>query len=290
MRPRLAPSAALLLLAAGCAAPSFVGNTGRVTPRHGFRVVLGSGYQVHTSAAAVVRDGRDAARTLDEKRRTCPELASTDCWDLADVEPVVDAAYRFAVVAPLSTSTEAVVRWGFAGGFDVGARFGPGVKGLDLGWQAFGPRDGSDGWAGTLLAGVSSRSMGTLGDTIEGVLHGEASLRDYGLTFVTGRSWAQSAHVYLGARAVLTDWTVQVVPDIPIVYDGGEAQAELLGTDPSGLVWHSGAVFGAAIGYKRVWLGAELNVLWSAGGARVLFQERSFSGLGAMPAVYLYAQ
>ena len=281
---------AALVLCAGCAAPSFVGHTGRVTPRHGFRVLLGTGYQVNTSAAGVVRDGRDLAKRLDEKRRTCPDMTSGDCWDVADVEPVVRAAYRFAVAAPLATSTEAVVRWGFADGLELGGRLGPGVKGLEVGWQAFGPRDGSDGWAGTVLAGFSSRSMGALGDVVENVLQGEATLRDHGLSFVAGRSWAQAAQVYLGARTTLSRWKVQVVPDLPIVYDGGEAQARLLGTDGSGSVWHTGAVVGAALGYRRVWLGAELNLLWTEGGARVLFDRRDFSGLGAMPAVYLYVQ
>jgi hypothetical protein len=137
---------------------------------------------------------------------------------------------------------------------------------------------------------VDSRSLGTLGDVIENVFKGDASLTDYGVTFVAGRQWREIAHVYLGGRVVASSWKIQVIPDIPIVYDGGEQQARLLGTDASGGLWHTGAVLGAALGYKRVWIGAELNVLWSAGHARVLFEDRDLSGLGVMPAVYLYAQ
>jgi hypothetical protein len=285
----LALAAAALALA-GCAAPSYVGQTGRVTPRHGFRASVGAGYQLSTGAAEVVRDGRDLAKQLDAKRRACPDLSGADCWELADVEPVVDAAYRFALAAPLSASTELGLRWGFASGFDVGLRYGPAVKGLDVGWQLHGPRDTSDGWAGTLLVGVSSRKLGALGTAVEDVLQGDASLTDWTATYVAGWQWRQIAHVYLGGRFIASRWKLQVVPDLPIVYDGGEVQASLLGTDADGSLRHWGGFGGVALGYRRVWIGAELSLLWTSGRARVLFEERSLSGLGVMPSVFLFAQ
>jgi hypothetical protein len=51
-----------------------------------------------------------------------------------------------------------------------------------------------------------------------------------------------------------------------------------------------GGVVGGALGYKRVFLGAELNFLQTFGHAEVLFEDKSFSGFGVMPAVYVYAQ
>lgn len=281
----------LVVSAAGCAAPSFVGHTGRTTPKRSFRVTAGSGYQVNTSAADVVRDGRDLAEGLRAKEVDCPNLADGKCWNLDDVRPVADAGFRFALVAPLSVNTQIAGRYGFANGFDAGVRWGPGTKGLDVGWQAFGPRDAtSDGWAGSLLAGWGTRDLGTLGDAIEGVLKGKAGLTDYSLTFVAGRQWSQIAHFYGGGRYILTRWEVQVVPDLPIVFDGAEAQKEFLGTDASGTVHHVGGVVGGALGYKRVFLGAELNFLQTFGHAEVLFEDKSFSGFGVMPAVYVYAQ
>jgi hypothetical protein len=277
-----------LLAATACAAPGFVGNTGRVAPKGAFRVEMGSGYQVNTQAAEIVRDGRRFAENLRSKTRDCPEGS---CWDVADVEPVVDAAFRFALVAPLSSHTEVSGRYGFAPGLDGGIHWGPDSKGLDLGWQAFGPRDArEEGWAGTLLVGAGTRKLGTLGDVIESVLHGEAGLTDYQLAFVAGRQWREIAHTYVGARYTLTRWKVQVIPDLPIIYDGGEAQEKLLGTDASGLVHTTGAVLGAALGYRHVFLGAELNLLYTAGKADVLFKERELDAFGVMPAVYLYGQ
>jgi hypothetical protein len=282
----------LALALSACAAPSFVANTGRVTPQGAFRVGFGSGYQVNTSAADVVRDGRDLARSLDSKRVSCPNTTATLCWNRADVEPVVDAAYRFALVAPLSTHTEFSVRYGFADGFDFGLRLGPDSKGLDFGWQFLGSRDPRiGGWGGTVLAGFGQRSFGTLGDVIESVFQGDATLSDYEVKVVTGYQWREIAHAYVGARYTLTHWTLQVIPDLPIIYaDGGDAQQRLLGTDPSGNLHAVGAVFGGALGYRYLFVGAELNVIQTFGSARVLFADRSFSGLGLMPALYLYGQ
>ncbi|WP_242338135.1 MULTISPECIES: hypothetical protein [Anaeromyxobacter] len=285
------PLAILTLLAASaCAAPSFVANTGRVAPKGAFRAGFGSGYQVNTQAAAIVRDGRDLAENLRSKATACPD-GSGSCWNAADVEPVVDAAFRFALVAPLSSHTEVSARYGFAPGFDGGIHWGPDSKGLDLGWQAFGPRDpGTDGWAGTLLAGWGTRDLGTFGDVIENVLHGDAGLTDFQLAFVAGRQWREIAHTYVGARYTLTRWKVQVIPDLPIVYDGGAAQERLLGTDSTGFVHTTGGVFGGALGYKHVFVGAELNLLYTAGKADVFFKERDLGAFGVMPAVYIYGQ
>jgi hypothetical protein len=283
--------ACLLLLTTGCAAPSFVGQTGRVTPRQDFRVGLGVGYQVNTSAAALVEDGRDLARQLASKRVACPDLTGQDCWNVSDVRPVVRAGMRFALVAPLSVNTALSGRYGFADGLDVGLRWGPGNMGADVGWQAFGPRQaGVEGWAGSFFAGYGKRDLGTLGSVIEDVLKGDASLDDYSLTFVAGRQFRQVAHLYLGGRYIYTHWRIQVLPDLPLVYDGAASQRRLLGSDASGHVQHVGAVLGAAVGYQKVFLGAELNLVQTFGRADVLFEEVSFSGFGIMPAVYLYGQ
>lgn len=280
--------ACLALLAAGCAAPAFVGQTGRVTPRKDVRVGLGVGYQLNTSAAAVVRDGRDLARQLDSKRVACPDVASQDCWTLDDLRPVARAGMRFALVAPFSVNTAVSARYGVADGLDLGLRWGPDNMGLDAGLQVFGPRDPSvEGWAGSLFAGWGKRDLGTLGSVIEDVLQGDASLDDYSLTFVAGRQFREVGHLYLGGRYIYTHWKLQVLPDLPIIYDAATSQRRLLGTDASGHLQHVGAVVGGAIGYKQVFLGAELNLVQTFGRAEVLFEEVSLSGFGVMPTVYL---
>jgi hypothetical protein len=278
-----------VLATAACAAPGFVGHTGRVTPKGEFRVTLGSGYQVNTSAADVVKDGRDVARTLRSRATTCPG-GTGSCWTVEDVKPVVDAAFRFALVAPFSTHTEISGRYGFAPGVDGGIHWGPDSRALDLGWQVFGPRDGSAGWAGTALVSYGTRSLGTLGDVIEDVFRGEASLTDYQVTFVAGRQWRELAHAYVGARYLMTRWDIEIAPALPIDYGAGRVEAAVLGTDPAGEVHQVGAVVGGALGWRRVFVGAELNLLQTFGSARVLFEERSLSGFGVMPAVYVYGQ
>jgi hypothetical protein len=280
---------AVALAASGCAAPAFLGHTGRATPKGDFRVGLGTSYQVNTQAADIVKDGRDAAETLRQRTTACPGGAG-DCWTLADVEPVVDAAFRFALVAPLSTSTSISGRYGVGRGFDVGARWGTGGYGIDAGWQAFGPADASPGLAGTFVAGYGKRSMGTLGDAIESVFKGEASLSDYGASFVLGRQWGDWGHTFAAARYTLTSWKLTVIPDLPIIYDAAEVQQRLLGTDGEGTVHTTGATFGGALGYRRVFVGLELNALFTSGTARVLGEDRDLGSFGLMPALYMYGQ
>jgi hypothetical protein len=285
-------AAATVLLAAGCAAPNFVAQTGRVTPAGSFRASLGAGYQVNTSAADVVASGRKVAETLRSRGVSCldPGQGPT-CWNVADVKPVVDAAYRFALVAPLASTMQVQAHYGIVDRLEAGGRLGSGNKGLDLGWQFFGPTDRTQpGWAGTLSAGWGTRDMGTLGDVVESVLQGEAKLTDWQATMIFGRQFGEFGHFFVGPRYIMSRWKLVVLPDLPIIYGAAEQQKAMLGTDASGTIHHVGATIGGAVGYRHVYLGAELNLLQSIGGARILFDQRSFSSFGVMPAVYLTGQ
>jgi hypothetical protein len=287
---RIAVALALLLAATGCAAPAFLAHQGRVEPRGKFRLALGAGWQVNTSAAALVRDGRDVARALAGRGTPCPD-GSGSCWRRKDVEPVVDAALRLALLAPFASRTEISGRYGFAPGLDVGLHLGTGSRSIDAGWQVFGPRDRAvEGWAGTLVAGVGTRSVGAFGSVIEQVLRGDAGVTEYQAAFVAGRQWAEVAHLYVGARYTLSRWTLSVAPSLPILYEGGEQVEALLGTDTRGVIHAPGVVLGGALGYRHVFVGAELNVLVASGSARVLSRERDLSSVALMPAAYVYAQ
>jgi hypothetical protein len=282
-------AALVLLSASACAAPGFLAHQGRVEPPGGFRVALGAGYQVNTSAADLVRRGRDVADALAGSS-ACPE-GSGRCWRREDVEPVVDAALRLALLAPLASRTEISGRYGFAPGFDVGLHLGGGSRSIDAGWQLFGPRDRAvPGWAGTLIGGVGTRSLGAFGSVIERVLRGDASVTEYQAAFIAGRQWAEVAHVYLGARYTLSRWRLDVVPNVPILYDSGERAEALLGTDTRGVLHSPGAVIGGALGYRHAFIGAELNVLATRGSARVLSRERDLDGVAIMPAAYVFTQ
>lgn len=285
-------AAAAALFAAGCAAPNFVAQTGRVTPAGSVRASFGAGYQINTSAADVVRSGRSVAEALRTRGVACvdPSQGPT-CWNVADVKPVVDAAYRFALVAPLASTMQLQAHYGIVDRLEVGGRLGSGNKGLDAGWQFFGSTDrAQSGWAGTVTAGWGTRDMGTLGDVIESVLHGKAELTDWQATVIFGRQFGEVGHFFVGPRYIMSRWKLQVLPDLPIIYDGAGQQKALLGTDASGTVHHVGATVGGAIGYRYVFLGAELNLLQSIGGAQLLFERRRFNSLGVMPAVYLTGQ
>lgn len=203
----------------------------------------------------------------------------------------MDAALRLALLAPLSSRTELSGRYGFARGFDVGGRLGVGSRAIEAGWQIFGPRDRAvAGWAGTMVVGVGTRSLGAFGNVIERVLRGDASITEYQAAFVTGRQWAEVGHAYVGMRYTLSRWRLSVIPNLPILYEDGERVEALLGTDTRGVTHTPGAVLGGALGFRYVFVGAELNVLVTSGGARVLSRQRDLSGVGLMPAAYVFTQ
>jgi hypothetical protein len=279
------------LCASACAAPGFVANTGRVTPPSVVRVTAGAGYHASADAADEVRAGRDAARALPFAAQPCPTDPNLRCWSLADVTPVVDAAVRYAVAAPLQARVEVEGRYGVAPGFDAGLRFGPGLVGADLGVQLFGPRDPvAKGWAGTVLGGYQRRSIRNLGEDLEDVIDGDATLQDFQVTFVAGRQWRRTTHLYGGARWQLTRWSVTAVPTLPIVYEDLTVARAFRGTDHAGNVQLLSAVVGGALGYDGVKVGLELNLVETIGSARVLDRTRNLNGFGLLPAVWVSGQ
>jgi hypothetical protein len=279
----------LPLLATACAGPAFVANQGRVTPRGSFRVAAGTGYHLNTQIADLVRDGRDAARALWGKRTACADGGGS-CWRVEDLRPVADAAFRSALVSPASSRSDLSARYGFARRLDAGVHLGPGTRGVDLGLQTFGPLEPVvPGWSGTLLAGVGTRSLGAVGEVVERVLRGDAGLTELQLAHVVGRQWGEVVHAYGGARYTLTRWSLRVTPELPVLYEGEQVQA-LLDTDTSGVVHHYGALLGAALGWRHLFVGAELNVIATSGRARVLGRERDLGGVGLLPAAYVYGQ
>jgi hypothetical protein len=276
---------ALLSAAAGCSAPAFLGQTGRVTPRHSVRAAAGTGYQLATGAAGVVSDVEKLAGAV--QRHPCSDDPSRSCYRAEDLRPVL-RLFRHALVSPFGSHSELSARYGFARRFDAGVHLGTGGgKRADLAWQVSGPTDpGVDGPAAMVLVGYGKRSLSGIG-TIVDFLPGEANLTDVEVAFVAGRQWQKFAQLYGGLRYLRSDWTLDVVPELPIDYGAGEVQQRLVGTN-GGRIHHTGGVVGGALGYRQVYLGLELDLTWYRGTARVLFEDLDFSGLAVMPAVYLY--
>ena len=67
-------------------------------------------------------------------------------------------------------------------------------------------------------------------------------------------------------------------------------QRGFLGTADSGRIHHLGAMVGGAVGWKSIFLGAELDLTQSFGRTTVLFERVDLSGFSVMPALYLYGQ
>lgn len=287
MTARLVALAALVALS-GCAAPYFAGQTGRVTPHKAIRAELGTGYNFATSAADVVRDAKDLSDGVQRVDCTLPNGQTGKCFRKEDLEPIADAAFRFALVSPFASHSEVSGRYGVWKNVDAGFHLAPDAMRFDVGLQAFGPTDArTPGWAGSFFVGVSKRSTGLIGDVLE-LLQGEAKVTDFDALFVAGRQFKEFAHLYVGGRYMVSRWSLKVVPELPIEYEGLPTQAKLLGTDESGLVHQVGTVTGAAIGWRRVFVGAELATVYYRGDAQVFFKDRRLEGVSLMPSVYVY--
>jgi hypothetical protein len=286
MRARLA-FAALPLLLSSCAAPYFVGQSGRTTPRGDFRVQAGAGVGVSTSALELIEDAQRLADNLQD--RTCPDGTGT-CWDSADLEPLADAVWQLALASPVQQHWELSARYGLPGGFDLGGHLGSGSWRLDGGWQLFGPRDASQpGWAGSVFLGWNHHKSNFASSLVE-KFKGETGRNDFDLVGVTGRQYGRWAHLWLGGRYMLSSWKFEAIPSVPIIYDNAEVQQRLLGTDTKGTVHQAGGFLGGALGWHDVFAGLELNVVHYRGSARVLFQDRELSGVAVFPAFFVWFQ
>jgi len=161
---------------------------------------------------------------------------------------------------------------------------------LDAGYQIFGPRDPAvHGWAGSLFAGWNRYNGNFASDLLE-KLGGNASRWDLDALFITGRQWNDYLHTYFGARYMLSRWSLQLVPSLPLVYDSGEVQQNLLGTDEAGTIHQFGALAGIAVGYKQAFVGLELNAVYYATRVRLLFEDERARGVAIMPSVYVFGR
>jgi hypothetical protein len=273
-----------LLLAAGCTAPAFLGQTGRVTPRGSFRAGVGTGYQIATSAGGLVSDAKDLANGVSS--RPCSDDPSKSCYRVEDIRPALRLV-RHALVSPFGSYTELSARYGVARRLDVGLHLGTGARRVDAAWQLAGPADPrEDGVATSLLLGYGTRSLSGIGEVVRFVAGG-ADLTDHEVALVVGRQWRGVAQLFGGVRYLYSDWDLEISPRLPIDYGGGDVREALSGTH-GGTLHHAGAILGGALGWRQVFLGLELDVTWYRGDARVLGEPLGMRGVTFMPAVFLH--
>jgi hypothetical protein len=275
---------ALLLAASGCTAPAFLAHTGRVTPKGSVRAAVGSGYQIATSAGELVDDAKDLANGVSA--RPCSSDPSRSCYRVEDIRPALRLV-RHALVSPFGSYTELSARYGFARRLDAGLHLGTGAKRIDVAWQVHGPADPrEDGVAASLVAAYGTRSLSGVGEILR-FLSGGADLSDVEVAAVVGRQWRGVAQLYAAGRYVRSDWSLEVLPNLPIDYGGGDVRSALAATG-GGTIHHAVAVLGGALGYRQVFVGAELDITHYRGTARILAEPLDLDGFTFMPALYVY--
>ncbi len=203
-----------------------------MTPKGQVQAQVAGSIGFNSSAVSIV----DEARNLDKSISSiqCPNDPSRQCFRVQDFRALARGGFRLALLTPVAQHVEFSLRYGLLDGLDLGGHLGSGTTRLDAGYQIFGPRDPDvHGWAGSLFVGWNRYSGNFASDLLE-KLGGNASRWDLDALFITGRQWNDYLHTYFGARYMLSRWSLELLPSLPLVYDSGEVQQTLLGTDEAG--------------------------------------------------------
>lgn len=273
------------LLASSCAAPYLTAQRGHVTPRGKVRTQLSAAGGVATSAVGIVRDARDFEKSITSVDCSAP---GGKCYRKTDFRPLVDGGLQLALFGPASFDPGGSVRYGYAERLDAGASLlGSGYR-LDAGWQVLGdPAPDAPGWAAALYLGWNHHRS-PLGAFLDKVHLSGFGRDDLDVLAVASRPLGSFFQVALGARYMLSRWTVDLSPSLPIVDEQLSATQFIPDTDTRGLIHQYGVSAALVGGYRYFYLGAELNLVAYHAGARLLGEQRHFGGVVLYPGVYVF--
>jgi hypothetical protein len=269
--------AALLacVLLAGCATSLASGHAPRTLEKGRLEATAATGALV---PAGVLVRMVDAGLAAGKRISETPKDAVGVAVDEATARDAAVAAAALVVVPPAPIS-ELTVRYGITDRVEAGLRLsGPAVRAeghvqlLRGDWN--------------LVAGLGAARHAFESSALD--LLDKFKLASFGRTdleaeLVIGREWAYGALVF-GPRAVWSHFRAEglLVNDDKVYVPGldGASAVEVLDLGSS---WIYGGFVGGRVGYKYVWLSAELGVYGSTFTPRVLGEERNLGGLVVFP-------
>ncbi|MFO0608356.1 MAG: hypothetical protein U0324_34640 [Polyangiales bacterium] len=250
---------ALALPLAGCGPMLSTMTPAQVTPHRSVRAAAGMGIGLPVGQ---IIDAIDTATTLAERVSNNQPLT-------ADEQNTLTAQAVGLVISPPTYNYELQARYGFYPRWDAGLRLvGSNVR-LD---GRFLVLDAAHGAPLDLSVGLGL-GLGLSGISLGSVLGSVISVDDYRVFAVDVpvlAGWSgRFGHFWFGAKVVAafqhTGMSVRV------------SSSELRVLDVSGSTVHYGGVVGGAVGYRWVWVAAELSVLGMSGGADITWPGGRFA-------------
>jgi len=286
----------LLLAAAGCSAPIQHQQPVELPARGKFQIGLGMGLAASTSALDVLDLGKTKAKQIAGQQLDCKAADRSDCLPATELREVVDALYGAGMSSPLAFVTSIGGTYGLTDRIAVGASYGGGVKAQVL-YQVADGGPSRTGWQSSVALGWSQQSAsapGFLGELQDLLLLDDFGRHNGHLSVALGKRLGQFGWAQFGGQYVLSRYTVDLRPGLPILDDLGvvnQTETILLDRLPktaeSGWSHHAGAFASIWGGYKYAWLGLELAAAWYTTSVMVLGKETTYSGVALSPSLNL---
>lgn len=271
-------SGPMLLVLLGCVAPMSGFHTGATVPYRRFEVVGGAGIHVDSNfIGSTVQTGElvadEAGQALDED-----ELPTLDDAEKTTLAKTV-LAYSLAMPTPVE---EIGLRYGITRRAEVGAKWTSSGLAAHGKVQLHGPRlDPADRFDVALGLQVQRQVWdlpipGALAKTVD---IDEFSRTDFIVPLAMSRQWGDIGWVHGGPKVYHSRIDASLV----------ERLTDLAGqqADVSGGLWGAGLTWGGGVGYRYVFLVAEMNVQAYSFRPTFLGEEVRFRGVDFYPAIGL---
>ena len=235
-------------------------------------------------ATVVVGELIDSAELAYDRLKSA-EDASRPVTE-SELRQSLEAATALVLFSP-SLFWEVVGRVGIVDRFDAGLRISHSLVKAEAKFQFLRIKDSVDasvfvGYAYHFGVGPSmAESFYSIFDYVQ---LGDYSRHDLDVGVLFGREWGRWLSLYGGPRYMVS--FVAIDPDISKI----STEAGLPETQISSQIHHAGAVGGLMIGYKYVYLQAELTLLWAVFEPKILGERMDLGGMVISPTLGITAR
>lgn len=293
---RLRTLFASIFVFSACSAPIQHQQPVELPHKGDIQLGLGTGMAVSTSALDLLSAGKKKAESVVEAQYQCESSDRSDCFPATELREVVDAVYAAGMSAPLAPITTIGGAYGLSDRVALAAQYGGGVK-LQALFQLQDGGPARAGWQSSLAVGWSRQSTeapGFLADLAGLVKLDEYVRHNFHVSWAMGKRLREYGWAQFGAQYVLSRFSIDLRPEIPLLDDLGGGQSvdsvivdHIPKTDESGWSHHAGAFASIWGGYKYAWVGLELAAAWYTTTVAVLGQNTTYSGVAITPTINL---
>lgn len=226
----------------------------------------GAGQNLSVPVSRIV-DAVDAAATIADKYASDTNYEPTEEEQRAYLRAVVGLALN----AP-GVNSDFMLRYGLADKFDAGLRWTTTGVHVDGKFQFL---DDESGWDGSLSLGISHHFFdGFVFDVLEYLKIDDFKRTNFEIPMIFGKKISDFGYFWGGPKYILSKYSV----DAKLKNVAGLQSSD-------GTIHYFGAFAGAGVGYKKVYLFAELTVMNMVARPIILDEETDLGGIVIMPSV-----